>query len=175
MNFWSVIFRAKGGKSLLQRDGVAEAERDEEGWYYKESQDFSRSQSTIRIEQRRPGDWEVLESSCGIVDLNNSDRRSEVSRFFAGTYRWLRLERTVEGFHATNSIRILGTYSDNRGKERTVHLGFLKQELAGDLEREDIRKLWGRIRFIKFPSPGRNSKYLIRFDLMRQKDPRRIV
>jgi hypothetical protein len=168
MNFWSVIFKSKGRKSLLQKVGTVEAQRDEEGWYYKESQDFSRSQSTIRIEQRRPGNWETLEASCGIMGLNNPDRRDEVSRFFAGSYRWLRLEREVSGFHATNVIKILGTYCDNNGKERTVHLGFLKQELAGDLEREDIRKLWGRIRFIKFPSPGRDSKYLIRFDLMRE-------
>jgi hypothetical protein len=173
MSFWSAIFTGKGGKNVHQQVEAAGVLRDEEGWYYEESQNFSRSQSTIRIEQRRPGSWEVRESSCGIMDLNSPGRRDEVGRFFVGSYRWLRLEREVNGFRASNAIKIIGTYRDKAGKEHATHLGFLKQELAENLEGEDIRKLWGRIRFIKFPTPGRDSRYLIRFDLMQEEGLRR--
>jgi len=175
MSIWSVIFKGKGGKNVNHQVKAAGVLKDEEGWYYEESQNFSRSQSTIRIEQQRPGNWKVRESSCGIVGLNSPGRRDEVDRFFAGSYRWLRLEREVNGFEASNAIKIIGTYRDMAGKEHATHLGFLKQELAEDLESEDIRKLWGRIRFIKFPTPGRDSKYLIRFDLMQQEGVRRIA
>lgn len=173
MSFWSAIFKGKGGKNVNQQVKAAGVLKDEEGWFYEESQNFSRSQSTLRIDQQRPGDWEVREPSCGIMGLNSPTRRDEVDRFFVGSYRWLRLEREVNGFRASHAIKIIGTYRDIAGKEHATHLGFLKQELAEDLECEDIRKLWGRIRFIKFPSPGRDSRYLIRFDLMQKVSTRR--
>ena len=173
MSFWSAIVKAVNNKSAHQQVKAAGVLRDDEGWYYEESQNFSRSQSTVRIDQQRPGDWETLESSCGIVGLNKPERQKEVARFFAGSYRWLRLERELNGFKANNVIRVVGTYRDKSGKELSVHLGFLKLELAEDLEGEDVRKLWARIRFIRFPSPGRDSKFIIRFDLMQQEDLRR--
>ena len=173
MSFWSAIVKAVNNKSAHQQVKAAGVLRDDEGWYYEESQNFSRSQSTVRIDQQRPGDWETLESSCGIVGLNKTVRQKDVARFFAGSYRWLRLERELNGFKANNVIRVVGTYRDKSGKELSVHLGFLKLELAEDLEGEDVRKLWARIRFIRFPSPGRDSKFIIRFDLMQQEDLRR--
>jgi hypothetical protein len=165
MSFWSGIFKAKNNKGEGQGSRAVGVLQDDGGWYYEESQNFSRSQSTVRIEQKRPGDWQTLESSCGIVELNSPNRQDAVGSFFAGTYRWLTLERETNGFKA-NRIKIIGTFRDKAGKERAVHLGYLKQELAEGLEGEELRNLWGRIRFIKFPTPCRSSKYLIRFDLM---------
>jgi len=175
MSFWSAIVNKVNNKSVRQQVKAAGVLRDEEGWYYEESQNFSRSQSTVRIDQQRPGDWETLESSCGIVGLNKPARQKEVARFFAGSYRWLRLERELNGFKANNVIKIVGTYRDKSGRELSVHLGFLKLELAEKLEGENVRDLWPRIRFVRFPSPGRDSKYMIRFDLMQQEDLRRIA
>jgi hypothetical protein len=175
MSLWSAIVNAVNNKSAQQQVKAAGVLRDEEGWYYEESQNFSRSQSTVRIDQQRPGDWEILESSCGIVGLNKPERRKEVARFFAGTYRWLRLERELNGFKANNVIRIIGTYREKSGKEISTHLGFLRLELAEDLEGENVRDLWPRIRFVRFPSPGRDSKYMIRFDLMQPEILRQTV
>ncbi len=175
MSFWSAIVKAVSDKSAHKQVRAAGVLRDEEGWYYEESQNFSKSQSTVRIDQKRPGDWTTLESSCGIVGLNKPEREKEVARFFAGSYRWLRLEREPNGFKTNNVVRVIGTYREKSGKELSVHLGFLKPEMAEDLEGVDVRKLWARIRFIRFPSPGRDSKYMIRFDLMEQKDLRRIA
>ena len=97
MGIWSAIFKARNNKGVHRQVKAAGVLRDEEGWYYEESQNFSRSQSTVRIDQQRPGDWEILESSCGIVGLNQAVRQKEVGRFFAGSYRWLRLERELNG------------------------------------------------------------------------------
>jgi hypothetical protein len=166
MSFWSSIFKVMSSRSAHQQAKAAGVLRDEEGWYYEESQNFSRSQSTVRIDQQRPGDWKILEPSCGIVGLNKADRKDEVARFFAGSYRWLRLERERNGVGGNNLISVIGTYQGKAGKERAVHLGFLDRELAEELKGEDVRNLWARIRFIKFPTPGRDSKHLIRFDLM---------
>jgi hypothetical protein len=175
MSLWSAIVNVVNNKSAQQQVKAAGVLRDEEGWYYEESQNFSRSQSTVRIDQQRPGDWETLESSCGIIGLNKPVRQKEVAQFFAGSYRWLRLERELNGFKANNVIRVVGSFRDKSGKERAAHLGFLKLEVAEELEREDVGKLWARIRFIRFPSPGRDSKYMIRFDLMRPEGLRQIA
>jgi len=166
MSVWSAIIKAMSSKSVHQQVKAPGMLRDEEGWYYKESRNFSSSQSTVRIDQQRPGNWETLESSCGIVGLNKPLRQKDVARFFAGSYRWLRLERELNGFRANNVIKVIGSYREKSGKEFLAHLGFLKLELAEILEGENVLKLWARIRFIRFPSPGRDSKYLIRFDLM---------
>ena len=85
MGFWSAIFKAKDQKSDHRLGKAAGIVRDENGWYYEESQNFSQSQSTVRIDQHRPGVWQVLESSCGVEGLNRQERRQEVERFFAGT------------------------------------------------------------------------------------------
>ncbi len=172
MSIWSAFVKSinkKGGEPVARAAGVL---KDEGGWYYEESQNFSSSQSTVRVEQRRPGSWEVRKSSCGIMGLNDRDRRTGVARFFAGTYRWLRLEREARGSLAGNVIKIVGTYRDKAGKEHATLLGFLDEELAEELEGQDVRNLWGRIRFIKFPIPGRDSRYLVRFDLMENSSPR---
>jgi hypothetical protein len=175
MSFWSAIIKAVNGKSAHQQVKAAGVLRDDEGWYYEESQNFSKTQSTVRIDQQRPGDWETIESSCGIVGLNKPVRHKEVAGFFAGSYRWLRLERELNGFKANNVIKVIGTYRDKAGKEHAADLGFLALELAEDLEGKDVRKMWPRIRFIKFPSPGRSSKHVIRFDLMRRGDTRHLI
>ena len=172
MSVWSAIIKAMSSKSVHQQVKAPGMLRDEEGWYYKESRNFSSSQSTVRIDQQRPGNWETLESSCGIVGLNKPLRQKDVARFFAGSYRWLRLERELNGFRANNVIKVIGSYREKSGKEFLAHLGFLKLELAEILEGENVLKLWARIRFIRFPSPGRDSKYMIRFDLMQDKDLR---
>jgi len=175
MSVWSAIVKAVHGKSVHQQVKAAGVLRDEEGWYYEESQNFSSSQSTIRVDQNRPGDWETLESSCGIVGLNKPVRQKEVARFFAGSYRWLRLERELNGFRANDVIRVIGTFRDKSGKDSSVHLGFLNLALSEILQGENVLKLWARIRFIRFPSPGRDSKFMIRFDLMQDKDRRLIA
>jgi hypothetical protein len=168
MSFWSAIIQKMNGGSAHKPIKAAGVLKDEPGWYYEESQNFSRSQSTVRIDQQRPGSWETFKSSCGIVGLNKPSRKDDVERFFSGTYRWLRLEREIDAFHSASSIKIVGTYRQKNGKENAVHLGYLQQELSEDLEGEDVSNLWGRIRFIRFPSPNRNSNYLIRFDLMQK-------
>ena len=168
MGVWSAILKAVNNKSVHQQVKAAGVLRDEPGWYYEESQNFSKSQSTVRIDQQRPGDWAVLASSCGIVGLNKPERQKEVGKFFAGSYRWLRRDREINGYLTGNGSKIIGTYRDKSGKERAAHLGFLKQELTEELEGENLRDLWGRIRFIRFPPPGRDSKFLIRFDLMQK-------
>lgn len=175
MGFWSAILKAKGNTGVHKQVKAAGVLKDEPGWYYEESQNFSRSQSTVRIDQQRPGNWETFKSSCGIVGLNKPSRKDDVARFFSGTYRWLRLERELDAFQSASSIKIVGTYRQKNGKESAVHLGYLQRELSEELEGEDLRNLWGRIRFIRFPSPNRNSNYLIRFDLMQSHGLSQIV
>lgn len=175
MGFWSGLFKGKGGKSVHPQVKAAGVLRDDEGWYYEESQNFSRAQSTVRIEQQRPGDWEILESSCGIAGLNNSKRQDEVARFFAGTYRWLKLERERNGYQTNTVVKVIGSYRDKAGKERSTHLGFLTQELSEELEGENVHEMWPRIRFVRFPNPQRGSKYMVRFDLMKKEGRLRSV
>lgn len=173
MSIWSAIFRAKSGKRGHQQVKAAGVLRDAEGWYYEESQNFSSKQSTVRIDQKRPGSWQILASSCGVVGLNKPERQLEVEQYFAGSYRWLQLERDPHRPHGASLIRVNGTYRDKSGKECAVHLGFISRELAKDLESEDVSNLWARIRFIRYPTSGRDSRYLIRFDLMQQVGVRR--
>jgi hypothetical protein len=172
MSVWSAIAKAVNSKNVHQQVKASGVLRADEGWHYEESQNFSSSQSTIRIDQRRPGNWETLESAGGIVGLNKPVRQNEVARFFAGSFRWLRLERELNGFKGNNVIKVIGTYRDNSGKELAVHLGFLSLGLVEELEGENVLKLWARIRYIRFPSPGRDSKYMIRFDVMQNRDLR---
>jgi hypothetical protein len=167
MGIWSAILRVK---NKMGNEGGSDAAmlRGNDGWHYEESRDFSSSQSTIRIEQGRPGEWHVVQPSCGIVGLNETGRRDGVSRFFAGSYRWLRLERGIDNLTGEKFVKVIGTSRDEKGRESAVHLGFLQQELSEAIEGEKIGNLWGKIRFIKFPSRGRSAGYLIRFDLMKK-------
>ena len=54
MNILSAIFKSMNEKAAggIKPAGVV---KDDDGWYYEESQNFSSSQSTIRIDQDRPG------------------------------------------------------------------------------------------------------------------------
>jgi len=163
----SIFTRMFGSKtdlaSTVQPSGLLE---DAGGWYYEESQDYSSSQQTIRIEQDRPGDWYVRDSFCEVDGLNDPDRAQDVAEFFAGSYRWLHLERRPGGRQGRRTIAVVGSCRDRRGKERRHDLGFLHPELAAELGSEDVSKIWPRVRFIKFPGRGRRPRYLIRFDLM---------
>lgn len=165
MGLWSAIFNLKNAKGVRRPVRADRPPQEFSGWFYEEIQDHSSSQRTVRIEQGRPGNWETVKSSCGIAALNSPGRLAEVERFFAGTYRWLLLEKELDDFLGFR-VKIVGTYQEKSGKERAVNLGYLEQELCDEIEGEDIETLWARIRFIKFPIPGRSSRYLIRFDLM---------
>jgi len=149
--------------TAVQPSGLIE---DDRGWYYEESQDYSSSQQTIRIEQDRPGDWYVHDSFCEVDGLNDPDRADDVARFFAGSYRWLHLERRPGQRQGGRTIAVVGTCRGRRGKEATYHLGFLDPELVRDLGTENVTKMWPRIRFIKLPGRGRRPRYQIRFDIM---------
>ena len=164
MSIFTRMFGSKTDHAMtVQPSGLLE---DNGGWYYEESQDYSSSQQTIRIEQDRPGDWYVRDSFCEVDGLNDPDRADDVAKFFAGSYRWLHLERRPNGRHGRRTIAVIGTSRGPKGKEQRNHLGFIGPELAGDLGTQDVKKMWCRIRFIKFPGHRRSPKYLIRFDLM---------
>ncbi len=164
MSIFTRMFGSKTDHAMnVRASGLLE---DEDGWYYEESQDYSSSQQTIRIEQDRPGDWYVRDSFCEVDGLNDPDRAEDVAEFFAGSYRWLHLERRPNGRNSRSTVAVIGTSRGPNGKERRHHLGFLAPELAGELGRENVSKIWPRVRFIKFPGRGRRPRYLIRFDLM---------
>ncbi|MGD9252825.1 MAG: hypothetical protein PVG92_02695 [Holophagae bacterium] len=139
---------------------------DEDGWFYQESQDYSKSQNSIRIEQSRPGDWEIIEGFCEVDGLNSPERLQQVEAFFTGSFRWLRLEREPGSATTADKVKVIGTFRDKKEKDRKVVLGHLASNIAEEIEREDISDMWGRIRFIRFPKPGRSPLFLIRFDLM---------
>lgn len=168
MGILAKLFRSRGGPVEVDRISPSGVLKDENGWYYEELQDYSSSQNTLRIDQDRPGDWYVHRSFCEVAALNDAERIDDVRRFFAGSYRWLELERDRSVPRTRNIVKVIGTFRDAKGKEQRVHLGFLDSELAADLAKHDVGKLWGRIRFIKFPSPGRRPAYHVRFDLMVQ-------
>ena len=87
MSIFTRMFGSKTDHAMtVQPSGLLE---DDGGWYYEESQDYSSSQQTIRIEQDRPGDWYVRDSFCEVDGLNDPDRADDVAKFFAGSYRWL--------------------------------------------------------------------------------------
>lgn len=162
MSIFTRMFGSKTDHAMtVQPSGLLE---DDGGWYYEESQDYSSSQQTIRIEQDRPGDWYVRDSFCEVDGLNDPDRADDVAKFFAGSYRWLHLERRPNARHGRRTIAVIGTSRGPKGKEQRNHLGFIGPELADNLGTQDVKKMWCRIRFIKFP--GRRPGYLIRFDLM---------
>lgn len=168
MNILAKLFGSRSGPVEFDRISPSGVLKDEDGWYYEELQEYSSSQNTLRIDQDRPGDWYVHRSFCEVSGINDPERVADVRRFFAGSFRWLELERDRSVPRSRNIIKIIGTFRDAKRREQRVHLGFLDAELAKDLAQHSVSKLWGRIRFIKFPSPGRRPNYLIRFDLMVQ-------
>jgi len=164
MGICTRVFGSKAELQVVVRpSGLLE---DEGGWYEEESQDYSSSQQTIRIEQDRPGDWYVRESICDVEGLNDFSRADDVACFFAGSYPWLRLERRPNGCQERRIIAVIWTSRNSRGKEQVSHFGYFASELANDLGNQKVTKLWGRIRFIRFPGRRRRPQYLIRFDLM---------
>jgi hypothetical protein len=95
VSIFTRIFDSKTDHAMpVQPSGLLE---DDGGLYCEESQDYSSSQSTIRIEKDRPGDWYVRDSFCEVDGLNDADRADDVAKFFAGSHRWLHLERRPNG------------------------------------------------------------------------------
>lgn len=168
MGILAKLFGSRGVPVEVDRISPSGVLKDENGWYYEELQDYSSSQNTLRIDQDRPGDWYVHRNFCEVAGLNEPERAADVRRFFAGSYRWLELERDRSVPRTRNTIKVIGTFRDAKGRGQRVHLGFLEPELAEGLSKQDVGKLWGRIRFIKFPSPGRRPAHLVRFDVMVQ-------
>ena len=108
----------------------------------------------------------MRDSFSEVDGLNDADRADDVAKFFADSYRWLHLERRPNGRNGRKTIAVIGTSRGPKGKKQRNHLGFVRPELAGDLGAQDVKKMWSRIRFIKFPGRGRSPKFLIRFNLM---------
>ena len=169
MGIWARMFGSME-KQQPPAVGLAGLLMDEGGWYYEESQDFSDSRATVRIEQDRPGDWYVQDSFCEVSGLDDPARKEEVAEFLAGSYRWLHLERGPDVAREPATIKVFGTFEDSKEREQRVHLGFFMAEMAEELQSEDVTKLWARIRLIEFPGRGRRHKPLIRFDLMIELD-----
>ena len=167
MGFLSSLFGSKSPEEKINSVKAAGVVKDEDGWYYEETQSFSKSQNSIRIEQKKPGDWEVVEGFCDVDGLNDSDRAADVHAFFAGTYRWIRFEREPVSPKTINKVKVLGSYQDARKKTVEVMLGHLMLKNAEEIQRTDVSKMWGRINFLRFPNPkNRKSQYAIRFDIM---------
>lgn len=175
MGFLSSLFGRKAAKESSNGKTVgvkaAGLVKDADGWFYEETQDFAVSTSSIRIEQERPGEWSVRDGFCEIQGLNDLDRLEQVEQFFNGSYRWLQLERRAGGPSGLHTIKVYGTFNDQRGTGHRVHLGYLDDDLSTDLANEDIKGLWGNIRFLRFPKPRTRTKYLVRFDLMQADQP----
>jgi len=171
MNILSAILKSISGNAAGGTIKPAGVVKDDDGWYYEESQNFSSSQNTIRIDQVGPGEWEVHTGHCMVVGLNAPARSDGVRRFFNGAYRWLRFVPDVKMASGEALTKVVGSYRDTSGRKHKVDLGFLKRELTDDLDGHDVTKLWGKIRLIRFPAPGRDSKFLIRFDLMKRTTP----
>jgi HIRAN domain-containing protein len=159
----------RGGQSPSFRASPAGTLINQGGWLYREYTDAADTPFTIRLEQEKPGQWSVFEDYCHVAGLNLPDRRSDVSRFFAGSYRWLELEREPGNPYDANAIRILGTFRDAAGAQHSVQLGYVPREVAALLSGKDVGTLWPRIRFITFPGAGGESDFHLRFDLMQVK------
>ena len=117
-----ILARLFGSRSAPEGNGTivpAGVLKDEDGWYYEESQDFSSAQRSLRIDQDRPGDWYVHKSFCEVEGLNDPERADAVRKFFAGSYRWLVLERDRSVPRSRNTVKVLGTFLDTAGREQT--------------------------------------------------------
>ena len=167
MGFLSSLFGSKSPAAKVHNVKAAGVVKDEGGWYYEETQSFSKSQNSIRIEQNKPGDWTVVEGFCDVDGLNDSERAQDVQAFFAGSYRWIRFEREPVSPKTINKVKVIGTYRDPRKKTHEVMLGYLMLKNAEEIERKDVSKMWGRISFLRFPNQtSRRPQFAIRFDIM---------
>jgi hypothetical protein len=167
MGFFDALFSSKKVETVptfeVKPAGLV---KDANGWYYKESQEYSKNQNSIRIDQNRPGEWRVIEGFCEVDGLNSPERADEVQRFFTGSYRWIRFEREPVSPKTINKVKVIGLYKDKKNKKQESMLGHLTMNAAEEIERQDVKPMWGRIRFLRFPKPGRAPRYFIRFDLM---------
>jgi len=170
MSIWTSIFGPKTAKAIGVEIRPSGLLMDADGWYYEESLDAECPQHTIRVQQDRPGDWYVRNTNCRIVELNSPSRASEVLAFFAGSFRWLRFERGEPNGRASAAIRIIGTFLDQDGHERESHLGFVEPAIEEKIAEHDVSRLWGRIRCIRPPGPGRRPTFCLRFDLLVELD-----
>ena len=166
MSIWSSIFGSRPGaveRVEIRPSGLL---MDADGWYYEESLDSECPQRTIRIQQDRPGDWYVRNTNCSIAELNDPARAADVLGFFTGSFRWLRFERKETNGSGTGRISIIGTYLDGEGAGCDACLGFVEPDVAAALTNENVERLWGRIRCIRPPGPGRRPTFCLRFDLL---------
>ena len=90
--------------------------------------------------------------------------------FFAGSFRWLRFEPEEANGRGPEAIKIVGTFLDQDGQERESHLGYVETAIAEKISDQDVSRLWGRIRCIRPPGPGRRPTFCLRFDLLVELD-----
>lgn len=170
MSIWTSIFGPKTGGSIGVEIRPSGLLMDADGWYYEESLDAECPQRSIKIQQDRPGDWYVRNTNCRIAELNSPARASEVLSFFAGSFRWLRFEREEPNGRGPGSVKIIGTFLDRDGHECESHLGYVEPDIAEKITDHDVGRLWGRIRCIRPPGPGRRPTFCLRFDLLVELD-----
>lgn len=170
MSIWSSIFGPKHGDAAFVEIRPSGLLMDADGWYYEESLDAECPQRTIRVQQDRPGDWYVRNTNCRVVELNSPSRAADVLAFFTGSFRWLSFERESENGHGPEAIKVIGTFLDGEGAERESHLGFVEPEVAKNLAKQDVGKLWGRLRCVRPPGVGRRPNFCLRFDLLIELD-----
>jgi len=170
MSIWTSIFGSKMGRSIGVEIRPSGLLMDADGWYYEESLDAECPQRSIKVQQDRPGDWYVRNTNCRIAELNSPARAPEVLSFFAGSFRWLRFEREEANGRGPGSVKIIGTYLDQDGREGESHLGYVEKEIAEKIADQDVGNLWGRIRCIRPPGPGRRPTFCLRFDLLVELD-----
>ena len=172
MSIWSSIFGPKPGEAASLEIRPSGLLMDADGWYYEESLDSECPQRSIRIQQDRPGDWYVRNTNCSVAELNSPARAAEVLAFFTGSFRWLRFEREAENGRGPSAIKIIGTFLDGEGVECASNLGYLEPEAATALVDQNVERLWGRIRCLRIPGPGRRPTFCLRFDLLVELDDR---
>ena len=172
MSIWSSIFGPKPGEAASLEIRPSGLLMDADGWYYEESLDSECPQRSIRIQQDRPGDWYVRNTNCSVAELNSPARAAEVLAFFTGSFRWLRFEREAENGRGPSAIKIIGTFLDGEGVECASNLGYLEPEVATALGDQNVERLWGRIRCLRIPGPGRRPTFCLRFDLLVELDDR---
>lgn len=170
MSIWTSIFRPKHGAAAAVEVSPSGLLMDADGWYYEESLDAECEHRTIRVQQDRPGDWYVRNTNCKVAELNSPSRAPEVLDFFAGSFRWLRFELDEPQDRGASSIRIIGTFLDGDGQECESHLGYVEPDVAETISEHDIGQLWGRIRCIRLPGPGRRPTFCLRYDLLVELD-----
>lgn len=170
MSIWSSIFRHRQGDEASAEVRPSGLLMDADDWFYEESLDKECPQRTIQVRQNRPGEWYVRESNCKAAELNRPSRAAEVYGFFAGSFRWLRLERETGSSRGRHMVRIIGSYLDGEGAECEAHLGYLDDDVAKGIVHQDVAHLWARLRCIRPPGGGRRPNFYLRFDLLVELD-----